>query len=98
MNRMLLLTYHFPPSAASGTFRMLGFARHLPTFGWRAGVVGVQAGPGRGAVRRGPHLRAAAHVAPARGEAQAAIRPALDRRLPRPLDQLGLAAASASGG
>ncbi len=36
---VLLLTYHFAPSAASGTFRMLGFARHLPHFGWRVGVV-----------------------------------------------------------
>ncbi|MEJ7636568.1 MAG: hypothetical protein WKF75_00905 [Singulisphaera sp.] len=33
------MTLHFPPSAASGAFRMLGFARHLPKFGWRAAVV-----------------------------------------------------------
>ena len=37
--RLLLVTYHFPPSAASGTFRMLGFTRHLPHFGWRVHVV-----------------------------------------------------------
>ena len=36
---LLMITYHFPPSAASGTFRMLGFARHLPTFGWRTTVI-----------------------------------------------------------
>jgi glycosyltransferase involved in cell wall biosynthesis len=36
---LLLLTYHFPPSAASGTFRLLGFARHLLRFGWRTAVV-----------------------------------------------------------
>jgi glycosyltransferase involved in cell wall biosynthesis len=36
---VLLVTYHFPPSAASGTFRMLGLARHLPKFGWRPIVV-----------------------------------------------------------
>jgi glycosyltransferase involved in cell wall biosynthesis len=36
---VLLVTYHFPPSAASGTFRMLGFARHLPQHGWRVRVV-----------------------------------------------------------
>lgn len=36
---MLLLTYHFPPSAASGSHRLLGFARHLPSYGWRAIVV-----------------------------------------------------------
>jgi glycosyltransferase involved in cell wall biosynthesis len=38
-HKLLLLTYHFPPSAASGTFRMLGFARHLPRFGWSVAVV-----------------------------------------------------------
>ena len=37
--KVLLITYHFPPSAASGTFRLLGFARHLPTFGWQPLVV-----------------------------------------------------------
>src|SRR5437764_8105507 len=37
--KLLLITYHFPPSAASGTFRLLGFARHLPTFGWQPLVV-----------------------------------------------------------
>jgi glycosyltransferase involved in cell wall biosynthesis len=37
--RALIVTYHFPPSAASGTFRLLGFARHLPRFGWRVHVV-----------------------------------------------------------
>jgi glycosyltransferase involved in cell wall biosynthesis len=36
---LLVLTYHFPPSAASGTFRLLGFARHLPKFGWQPIVV-----------------------------------------------------------
>jgi glycosyltransferase involved in cell wall biosynthesis len=36
---VLLLTYHFPPSSASGSFRLLGFARHLPRHGWRAAVV-----------------------------------------------------------
>src|SRR5262245_51433232 len=36
---VLLVTYHFPPSAASGTFRMLGFARHLPRYDWRVSVV-----------------------------------------------------------
>ena len=37
--KLLILTYHFPPSAASGSFRMIGFARHLPDFGWQAVVV-----------------------------------------------------------
>src|SRR5205814_10190794 len=39
MPTLLMLTYHFPPSAAVGSFRMLGFARHLPKFGWRTVVV-----------------------------------------------------------
>jgi glycosyltransferase involved in cell wall biosynthesis len=37
--RVLMITLHFPPSAASGAFRMLGFARHLPYFGWSTAVV-----------------------------------------------------------
>lgn len=37
--KILLITYHFPPSAASGTFRLLGFARHLPRHGWQPLVV-----------------------------------------------------------
>jgi glycosyltransferase involved in cell wall biosynthesis len=36
---LLVVTYDFPPSASAGTFRMLGLARHLPAFGWRAVVV-----------------------------------------------------------
>jgi hypothetical protein len=42
LRSVLLLTYHFPPSAASGPFRLLGFARHLPKFGRRAVVVAPQ--------------------------------------------------------
>jgi glycosyltransferase involved in cell wall biosynthesis len=37
--RLLIVTYHFPPSAAVAVFRMLGFARHLPRYGWQVGVV-----------------------------------------------------------
>jgi glycosyltransferase involved in cell wall biosynthesis len=36
---LLLATYHFPPSAASGSFRLLGFAKHLLAHGWRTVVV-----------------------------------------------------------
>jgi glycosyltransferase involved in cell wall biosynthesis len=39
LRHVLLITYHFPPSAASGTFRMLGFARHLRRFDWQPLVV-----------------------------------------------------------
>ncbi|MFI5459069.1 MAG: glycosyltransferase family 4 protein [Isosphaerales bacterium] len=37
--KLLVLTYHFPPSAASGAFRMLGFVQHLPRFDWQSVVV-----------------------------------------------------------
>jgi glycosyltransferase involved in cell wall biosynthesis len=39
LRNVLIVTYHFPPSSASGSFRMLGFAQHLPRHGWRATVV-----------------------------------------------------------
>ncbi len=39
LRSVLIFTFHFPPSAASGSFRMLGFARHLPKYGWRPIVV-----------------------------------------------------------
>lgn len=39
MPGVLLITYHFPPSAASGTFRLLGFVQHLPKYGYRVSVV-----------------------------------------------------------
>ena len=37
---LLLLTYHFPPSAAVAVYRMLGLVRYLPRFGWKTVVVG----------------------------------------------------------
>jgi Glycosyltransferase Family 4 len=39
LKKVLLITYHFPPSAASGSFRLLGFTRHLPVHGWQPLVV-----------------------------------------------------------
>lgn len=42
---LLLVSYHFPPSAASGSYRLLGFARHLPRFGWRTVVVAPRTTP-----------------------------------------------------
>jgi glycosyltransferase involved in cell wall biosynthesis len=39
LRTLLLASYHFPPSAASGSFRLLGFARHLLINGWRTVVV-----------------------------------------------------------
>ncbi len=37
--KVLLLTYHFPPSAAAAVHRMLGLVRFLPRFGWQPIVV-----------------------------------------------------------
>src|SRR5437879_1367024 len=37
--KLLLVSYHFPPSAAVAVYRMLGFARHLPQHGWDVCVV-----------------------------------------------------------
>jgi glycosyltransferase involved in cell wall biosynthesis len=37
--KVLILTFHFPPSSASGTLRVLGFVRHLPGFDWGTVVV-----------------------------------------------------------
>ena len=39
LRTLLLVSYHFPPSSASGSFRLLGFARHLVRHGWRTVVV-----------------------------------------------------------
>src|SRR5262245_11440893 len=43
---LLLLTYHFPPSAAVAVYRMLGFVRYLPRFGWNPVVVAPPRMPG----------------------------------------------------
>lgn len=38
--KVLLVAFHFPPAAmGSGHLRTLGFARHLPTFGWEPVVL-----------------------------------------------------------
>ncbi|MFM7150052.1 MAG: glycosyltransferase [Gemmataceae bacterium] len=37
--RVLLVTYHFPPSAATGSYRLLSMSRYLPRFGWDTVVV-----------------------------------------------------------
>src|SRR5262245_31988255 len=37
--RLLLISYFFPPCAASASYRMLGLARHLPAFNWQVSVV-----------------------------------------------------------
>lgn len=37
-----MLSYYFPPLGMGGTQRILGFARHLPEFGWHPTVVTVK--------------------------------------------------------
>jgi glycosyltransferase involved in cell wall biosynthesis len=37
--KLLILTYHFPPSSAVGSHRLLGFVRHLPRYRWQCAVV-----------------------------------------------------------
>ena len=39
LRKVLLLTYHFPPSGAVAVYRMLGLVRYLPQFGWQPVVV-----------------------------------------------------------
>jgi hypothetical protein len=41
---VLMIAFHFPPAAmGSGHLRTLGFARHLPEFGWKPIVLSAQA-------------------------------------------------------
>lgn len=46
MNRVLVITYHFPPHPAVASLRPLGLARYLPEFGWEV-VILTAALPGR---------------------------------------------------
>jgi hypothetical protein len=46
MNKVLIVTYHFPPRPTVGGLRPLGLARYLPEFGWQA-VILTAALPGR---------------------------------------------------
>ena len=39
--RILLISYHFPPSPAVGGLRIAGFARHLPFYGWEPCVLTI---------------------------------------------------------
>jgi glycosyltransferase involved in cell wall biosynthesis len=39
LRRVFIPTYYFPPSAASASFRLLGFARHLPKSGWSTDIL-----------------------------------------------------------
>jgi glycosyltransferase involved in cell wall biosynthesis len=39
MKHVLFVAYYFPPVAASGAMRPLGFCRHLEAYGWRSTVL-----------------------------------------------------------
>ncbi|HKU51651.1 MAG TPA: glycosyltransferase, partial [Nitrospira sp.] len=39
MKRVLFVAYYFPPIAASGAMRPLGFCRHLDSYGWSSRVL-----------------------------------------------------------
>jgi len=39
VKRVVLVAYYYPPLGGIGSQRMLGFASHLPTYGWAADVV-----------------------------------------------------------
>ncbi len=41
MNKLLLVAYDFPPRGGSGVFRVLKFARYLPSYGWQPVVLTV---------------------------------------------------------
>lgn len=43
VRHLLVVAFHFPPLASSGTFRTLSFVRHLARLGWRSTVVTVGA-------------------------------------------------------
>jgi glycosyltransferase involved in cell wall biosynthesis len=48
-----MVSYYFPPLGGIGALRVLGFARHLPEFGWEPTVLA----PSNGAYFRDPSLR-----------------------------------------
>ncbi|MDQ1332705.1 MAG: hypothetical protein QG576_740, partial [Bacteroidota bacterium] len=41
MNKVLILTYYWPPSGGAGVQRWLKFARYLPSSGWQPIVITV---------------------------------------------------------
>ncbi len=44
MKHLLIIAYYFPPVAASGSFRILGFCRYLERYGWRPRVLAADPG------------------------------------------------------
>ena len=52
MRRVLMISYYFPPLGGIAALRALGFAEHLPSFGWEPTVLA----PSNGAYHRDPSL------------------------------------------
>ena len=40
--KILLISYHFPPSTAVGGLRIANFAKYLPLYGWNAYVLTIK--------------------------------------------------------
>jgi glycosyltransferase involved in cell wall biosynthesis len=59
MKRVLLISYHFPPSPAVGGLRAVNFARHLPEHGWEPAVLTLPADAESGDET---HLRAVSSI------------------------------------
>lgn len=55
--RLLLIAYHFPPSAAAGSHRSARFSRLLPGLGWSVDVLTVHVGKGVAAPADPPGVR-----------------------------------------
>ena len=51
MKKVLIVAYYFPPIAASGSMRPLGFCRYLDAYGWRPRVLTTEPGSVRPPVR-----------------------------------------------
>jgi len=45
MKNLLIIAYHFPPIAASGTIRTVKYAKYLPHFGWNPIILTVHKKP-----------------------------------------------------
>lgn len=41
MNRVLIITYYWPPSGGAGVQRWLKFAGYLPSYGWEPVILTV---------------------------------------------------------
>jgi len=44
VNKVLLITYYWPPAGGPGVQRVLKFAKYLPEFGWKPVILTVELG------------------------------------------------------